>query len=84
MSVATLYENYNIDHWHAYFPKEQQYVLFELFLIYAAHKFDNVYYSFTNARSYLSDYECDCFGQLISRHDELHLKYIRSKFVFGK
>lgn len=81
MSVEELYRDYNIDHWHNLFPDEQQYVLFEPHIIYAAHKIDDVYYAFANARSYLSDYECENFGQLISIHDDLHLRYIRSKFL---
>lgn len=81
LNVEKLYQEYNIDNWYGLFPDEQQYVLFEPHLIYATHKMDDVYYAFANARSYLSDYECDNYGQLISVNDDLHLKYIRSKLL---
>ncbi|WP_194758485.1 hypothetical protein [Priestia megaterium] len=36
-----------------------------------------------SARSYLSDLECDDFGQLIFKHDEDHLQYLKWKFLQG-
>ncbi|MDR7079682.1 hypothetical protein J2Y03_004740 [Neobacillus niacini] len=62
------------------FP-DAHYVNFIPSVIYAAHKIGDVYTAFSSARSYLSDFECDNFGQLLSNHDEMHLKYLRSKFL---
>lgn len=56
---------------------------FEPHIIYAANKVSDVYYAIASARSYLSDLECNDFGQLISKHDENHLQYLKWKFLQG-
>lgn len=79
LSLESLNNKYNIHEWAKYRPFEAHYESYEPHIIYACHKITDVYYAFASARSYISDYECDNFGQLISKHDELHLRYIRSK-----
>lgn len=80
-TIQELYSDFSVDHWFEYEPWDAHYVNFDPSLIYAAHKIGDVYYAFSNARSYLSDFDCDNFGQLISTNDDTHLKYIRSKFL---
>lgn len=80
-TIEKLYNDFNVDHWFEYEPRDAHYLNFEPSIIYAAHKIGDVYYAFSNARSYLSDYDCDNFGELISTNDDIHLKYIRSKFL---
>lgn len=79
LPLHTLQKDYDIHHWVNYRPYEKHYETFEPHIIYACHKIIDVYYAFASARSYLSDYDCDNFGELISEHDDTHLRYIRSK-----
>jgi hypothetical protein len=81
ITVQDLYNHYSVDHWFELEPWDPHYVNFDPNLIYAAHKIGDVYFAFSSGRSYLSDFDCDNFGQLIAEHNDLHLKYIRSKFI---
>ncbi|MCY9093403.1 hypothetical protein P9C69_15620 [Bacillus subtilis] len=79
--IDELYDDFDISCWFNLHPEETHYAKFRPSIIYAAEKISDVYTSLSTARSYLSDYGCNNFGQLIYKHDELHLKYIRSKML---
>lgn len=80
-TIQELYSDFSVDHWFDLEPWDVHYMNFEPNIIYAAHKIGDVYYAFSNGRSYLSDFDCENFGQLISQNDGTHLGYIRSKFL---
>ncbi len=80
-TIQELYSDFSVDHWFDLEPWDVHYMNFEPNIIYAAHKVGDVYYAFSNGRSYLSDFDCENFGQLISQNDDTHLGYIRSKFL---
>ncbi|MBH0156159.1 hypothetical protein IHV10_07265 [Fictibacillus sp. 5RED26] len=71
----------DIHKWAEYRPFEQHYETFEPHVVYTANKIIDVYYTFASARSYLSDYECEEFGQIITEHDEIHINFLRSKYL---
>jgi hypothetical protein len=78
-----LYKYYNVEHWMNYTPFEPQYYKNEPYVIAAGLKIEDVYQSFSNGRADLSFIEVDNYGDVIAEHDELHLNYIRSKFLLS-
>lgn len=81
MNVSELYEKYPYQHWLDYDPWDPHYANFKPYYIYTAFKIVDVYSSFAHARSYLNELDIDNYGQLISKHDDVHLKYIRAKII---
>jgi hypothetical protein len=81
MKVKDLYEEYPFDHWKEYDPYDPHYAHFKPYYIYTAFKIVDVYSSFAHARSYMNELKLEDYGQAISKHDEIHLKYIRAKTI---
>lgn len=85
MKAKDLIEIHNIQHWRKYRPDISQYVKFaqeHANFILAGHKIEDVCTQFSLARASLLYLEVDDYGKLISKNDDIHLKYIRSKFLF--
>lgn len=81
MNVEHLYENYDVHTWIKYNPHEMHYCLYRPGEIAAGFKIVDVYHAFCHGRACLADMEVDNYGQLISKHDDLHLTYIRARFL---
>lgn len=83
LKVEELYVNYDVSHWQKYRPWEPQYVKFLPHEILAGFKIEDVYYQLSNARASLSFMEVQDYGQLIRLNDDVHLQYVRSKFLLA-
>lgn len=71
----------DIHEWSKYNPYESQYYKFEPFIVAAGHKIVEVYQTFCTARNSLTYLDVENYGELISKHDEIHLAFIRSSFI---
>ncbi|MGN7311559.1 hypothetical protein ACTHQ4_10725 [Alkalicoccobacillus gibsonii] len=81
MSVIDLDNNQYLE-LRRYKPNLYHYANFKPHIIASGFKLDDICTQFGNARSSLAFIECDNYGELISVHNEIHLKYIRAKFLF--
>lgn len=79
--IDNLYETHDIHFWRDYFPEEQHYVVYDPHIIYSTFKIEDVYHSIANARTNLSFYQVENYGEMISQHDEIHLTFVRSRFL---
>lgn len=85
MRAHDLTDSYDIDHWMKFRPSMTQYIRFsqnQSHLLLAGHKIEDIYRQYKMARASLMYLEIEDYGQLIGQNDELHLAYIRSKFLF--
>ncbi|MFE3898340.1 MULTISPECIES: hypothetical protein [unclassified Priestia] len=82
MQISTLMDKYSVKRWSRYKPNEAHYTRYLPYQILAGFKIEDVYKQFSNARSSLLYMETNDYGKLISKDDEIHLAYIRSKFLF--
>ncbi|MCY9014397.1 hypothetical protein [Bacillus inaquosorum] len=85
MNANDLNKKHNIDHWYKYRPGISQYVKYaqdNAHLIAAGHKIEDVYTQFKLARASIMYLEVNDYGKLIFKKDDVHMKYIRSKFLF--
>ncbi|WP_345806252.1 hypothetical protein [Bacillus subtilis] len=85
MKAHDLNNKHKVDHWYKYRPGISHYLKYardNANLIAAGHKIEDVSTQFHLARASLIYLEVDNYGQLISKNDDLHLNYIRSKFLF--
>jgi len=75
----------DIDHWRKFCPDITQYLKYsqdQAHLVLAGHKIEDIYTQLKMARASLIYLEVENYGQLIGKHDNLHLTFIRSKFLF--
>lgn len=75
----------NIDEWRRYRPSDPQYIRYYengSNYILAGIKIGDIYEQISLARASLIYLDVENYGQLISKHDDMHLLMIRSKFLF--
>lgn len=82
MDVSELMDKFNIRIWADYKPNAGHYTRYLPHQIIAGFKIEDVYKQFSNARASLLYMEENDYGKLISKGDEKHLAYIRTKFLF--
>lgn len=70
-----------IPDWYKYYPKDFHYFYFPVNINASAHKIIEVYDTFCAARAGLMFLECDDFGSLVEKDNELSKLYFRS-FLF--
>lgn len=71
----------NIHNWGKYDPEEQHYFLYPTNITATMFQIVGVYETFCNARANLEYINCDNYGQLIGKTDDLHLSYVRKMFI---
>lgn len=80
-SVENLYEHKDFWGWSKYIPEPNHYIEFEANLVGAFFKIEDLINIYSKARFSLGLIEVNNYGELISVHDENHLKFIRSHFM---
>lgn len=80
-SVEELYELKDFWGWGKYIPKQDHYIEFNANLVGAFFKVEDLINIYSNARFSLGLLEVNNYGELLSVHDENHLKFIRSRFI---
>lgn len=80
-NIDELYQFKNFWIWNKYIPEEKHYINFDSNVIAAFFKIEDLISMYSKARFSLNMLEAENYGQLIAKHDESHLKFIRSYFI---
>lgn len=67
-----------IPDWLKYAPHEPQYAKFPMNVVVAAKKIEDVYHAFGYARSSLAFMDCDDYGQVVPKDDQVSMTFFRS------
>ncbi|MCG5251606.1 hypothetical protein P9302_24670 [Brevibacillus agri] len=83
MEAEKLYEIADMHHWLDYQPHEGHYGNYSPGQVVAAFKISDVYHTFCFARSSLCFLELDNYGQMIEKHDQLHVTWAKAHFFLN-